>query len=407
MAKINLKQTFTALRHPNYRLWFFGQITSLFGTWMQRTAEGYLIFELTRSPIYLGYVGFSNGLPSWLFMLFGGVVADRIPRRTILLVTQSVMMILAFIQAGLTFTGIIAPWMIIILAFGLGTANAFDAPARQAFLLELIDRDDLINAVALNATMFNSATAIGPAVAGVTYAAFGPAWCFLINGISFIGIIVSLVMMKLKPFEKRETKKSPLGDLKEGFVYLKDKRLILTLMSLTAMVSLFGFPMVTLMPAWAVKILHGDASTNGILQSARGVGALIGAIFLATISKNRIKGKLITIGIFALSVCLFTFAFVTWLPVSMALLLGVGASNILVLNVNNALIQSSVADDFRGRVMGVYSIVFFGGMPIGALLLGTLAEHLTEPTAIIINALILAAFALAIYVFVPKLRKVE
>lgn len=407
MAKINFKQTFTALRHRNYRLWFIGQITSLFGSWMQRTAETFLIFELTRSPVYLGYVGFANGLPSWLFMLYGGVVADRIPRRTILIVTQTVMMILAFILAFLTLTGAVTPWSVIVLAFGLGVANAFDAPARQAFVLELIDREDLINAIALNATMFNGATAVGPAIAGFTYAAFGPAWCFMINGISFIGVIAALFMMKLKPMEKKLSHKSPLIELKEGFTYLKDKRLIQLLMAFTMITATFGLSLVTLMPAWAVKVLHGGASTNGLLQSARGAGALVSALFLAAISRKKIKGKLITTGSFAFGIFLFIFSWVSWLPLSLLLLFGIGMANILILNVNNGLVQSSVSDEFRGRVMGIYSIVFFGAMPIGALLLGTMAEHLGEHLALIISSLVLFLFALSVYIFVPKLRKVE
>lgn len=407
MVKINFKQTFTALRHRNYRLWFIGQITSLFGSWMQRTAETFLIFELTHSPVYLGYVGFANGLPSWLFMLYGGVVADRIPRRTILIVTQTVMMILAFILAFLTLTGAVTPWSVIVLAFGLGVANAFDAPARQAFVLELIDRKDLINAIALNATMFNGATAVGPAIAGFTYAAFGPAWCFMINGISFIGVIAALFMMKLKPMEKNLSRKSPLAELKEGFAYLKDKRLIQLLMAFTMITATFGLSLVTLMPAWAVKVLHGGASTNGLLQSARGAGALVSALFLATISRKKIKGKLITTGSFAFGIFLFIFSWVSWLPLSLLLLFGIGMANILILNVNNGLVQSSVSDEFRGRVMGIYSIVFFGAMPIGALLLGTMAEHLGEHLALIISSLVLFLFALSVYIFVPKLRKVE
>jgi MFS family permease len=182
---MSLNRTFAALQHRNYRLWFVGQLVSMVGTWMQSTAQGYLVFELTRSPAYLGYVGFAAGVPSWLFMLYGGVVADRMSRRNLLLITQTVMMILAFGLAGLTFSGLIQPWHLILLAFGLGVANAFDAPARQAFVLEMVSREDLTNAIALNSTMFNLATVIGPAVAGVAYAILGPAWCFTLNGLSF------------------------------------------------------------------------------------------------------------------------------------------------------------------------------------------------------------------------------
>src|SRR3989304_5482417 len=177
-------------------------MVSLVGTWMQSTAQGYLVYELTQSPAYLGYVGFAAGVPSWLFMLYGGVIADRMSRRALLVITQTCMMFLAFLLAGLTFTGRVQAWHIVVMAFLLGTANAFDAPARQAFVLEMVDRQHLTNAIALNSTMFNLATAVGPAVAGITYSLFGPAWCFTINAFSFLAVIVALLLMKLKPVEQ-------------------------------------------------------------------------------------------------------------------------------------------------------------------------------------------------------------
>ena len=191
------KQTFRALVYPNYRLWFIGQVISLFGTWMQSTAQGFLVYELTHSPAYLGYVAFAAGVPTWLFTLLGGVVSDRIARRTLLIITQNCMMVLAFILAGLTFLGLVQPWHIIVLAFLLGVANAFDSPARLALAPELVDRKDLTNAIALNATMFNIATIVGPATAGLVYAAFGPGWCFFLNGLSFVAVIIALLLMKL------------------------------------------------------------------------------------------------------------------------------------------------------------------------------------------------------------------
>ena len=194
----SVRRTFIALKYPNYRLWFGGQLISLVGTWMQATAQGYLVYTLTGSAKWLGLVGFAAGVPSWLFTLYGGVIADRIPRRTLLLITQTVMMILAFILTGLVYWNIVQPWQIVLLAFLLGIANAFDAPARQSFVVELVDRPDLTNAIAINSTMFNLATVVGPAVAGLTYAAFGAAMCFAINGLSFLGVIIALLLMKLK-----------------------------------------------------------------------------------------------------------------------------------------------------------------------------------------------------------------
>ena len=181
--RFDWRQTFAALKYPNYRLWFFGQLVSLAGTWMQSAALGYLIYQITRSPVYLGYVSFASGIPTWLFTLYGGVIADRVSRRALMIITQTSMMILAFILAALTFTAVVQPWHILLLAFLLGVAQAFDAPARQAFVLEMVEREDLTNAVALNATMFNLAVAVGPAVGGLTYAAFGHGWCFMLNGL--------------------------------------------------------------------------------------------------------------------------------------------------------------------------------------------------------------------------------
>ena len=213
------QRTFAALRHPNYRLWFFGQLVSLIGTWMQITAQSFLVFELTNSAAYLGYVGFANGLPSWLFMLYGGVVADRVARRKLLIFTQSTMMLLALILAGLSFTQLVQPWQVVLLALLLGTVNAFDAPAAQAFLFDLVDREDITNAIALNSSQFNLATVVGPAVAGLTYAAFGAAWCFAINGVSYLAVIAALLLMRLPAREPAAVASSVFVQLKAGLRY--------------------------------------------------------------------------------------------------------------------------------------------------------------------------------------------
>jgi len=267
------QQTFAAFKYRNYRLWFGGQLFSLFGTWMQTTAQGYLVYQLTNSSAYLGYVAFASGVPTWLFTLYGGVVADRMSRRTLMVVTQSAMLVLAFILAALTFTGLVQPWHIVVLAFLLGIANAFDAPARQAFVLEMVEREDLTNAIALNASMFNAATAVGPAVAGVTYAAFGPAWCFTLNGISFIAIIVALLMMQIRPQAVPARRVSAASEVMEGLRYVVAQPVIRALIGLVGVLSLFGVSLFALMPAWAVQVLGGDAATLGWLQSARGAGA--------------------------------------------------------------------------------------------------------------------------------------
>jgi MFS family permease len=402
--RFSWRRTFSALQHPNYRLWFWGQIISLFGTWMQTTAQGFLIFELTHSPAYLGYVGFAAGVPVWLFMFYGGVVADRLPRRTVIIFAQTLMMALAFILAILTFTHLVQAWHIIVLAFFLGLANAFDAPARQAFLLELVERKELVNAIALNSTMFNSARALGPAAAGVVYAMFGPAWCFILNGLSFIGVITALVKMKLKPQPKQIRSKSTFSELKEGFKYSLSQPMIRAQIFLIASINLFGISFVTLIPAWAVSILHGNAATNGIMQSARGFGALIAALFIASLGSSKYIYKLITIGIFSLPVSLFFFALAHWLPLSLLLLVCNGIALILVFNLSNAIVQNIVPDNFRGRVMSIYSFTSFGFMPLGALLIGFLAEKFSEPSAAIICSVITLFLSVLIAMMIRKIR---
>ncbi len=311
---MKIAQTFAALKSPNYRLWFGGQLISLFGTWMQITAQSFLVFELTHSPAYLGYVSFAFGIPSWIFMLYGGVIADRVPRRTLLIYAQCSMMIMAFVLAGVTFAGLVQPWHIVVFVLGLGLANAFDAPARQAFVIELVDREDISNAVALNSTLFNMSSVVGPAVAGVVYAMVGPAWCFTVNGLSFIAVIVALFLMKVKTRETPRHNTSALSSLKEGVRYVYKDSLIRTLMCLVAVTAMFGFAYTTLIPAWAVTILGGDATTNGLLHSARGAGAVLSALLIAYLGRFTFKGKLLTAGTFLLPVLLIAFALVRWLP---------------------------------------------------------------------------------------------
>lgn len=405
--KYHVKKTFTALRYRNYRLWFFGQMTSLLGTWMQITAQGFLVYDLTHSPVYLGYVGFAAGLPSWLFMLYGGVIADRIPKRKVMIFTQSAMMILAGVLAVFSFLHIIQAWEIIAFAFLLGTANAFDAPSRISLVNELVDKKDLTNAIALNATMFNIATATGPAVAGIVYAIAGPAWCFTINSLSFIGIIIALKMMHFEEIIPVKVRQSAFAEIKEGFRYIASNTVVKTLILQVGVMSIFGMSFITLLPAWAVKILGGNSATNGFLQSARGVGALVSALGLASLGRFKFKGKLLTFGSVAFPVMLFVFSFTTMLPLSLLLLFGTGLAQILTMNLCNASVQTLVPDELRGRVMGFYTFTFFGLMPLGALLMGTLAGHLGEPEAILICSTITFIVAILIFVFVPAIRKLK
>jgi MFS family permease len=401
------QKTFAALKHKNYRLWFWGQMVSLFGTWMQTTAQGFLVYQVTHSSAYLGYVGFAYGVPSWFFMMYAGVVADRVSRRKVLIITQSIMMILAFILAALVFTHTVRAWHILLLAFGLGLANSFDAPTRQAFVSELVDREDLTNAVALNATMFNTALIVGPAIAGIVYAAFGPGWCFTLNGISFIAVIIALAVMRFLPVKETSQRSSTLSALTEGINYVRHQPTIRALIGLVATASIFGMSLGTLLPAWSVKILHGNAATNGLLFSARGVGSLFGALTIATLGRSHVRGKFITFGSFCFPVFISFFALTYWLPLSLLFMVFVGMAMIFVVNFSNATIQSIVPDSLRGRVMGVYTTVFMGSMPLGALLLGTIAEHAGEAEAALLSAGVALVIACLVWIYIPKVRALE
>lgn len=402
-----LGRTFSALRYYNYRLWFTGQLVSLFGTWMQTTAQGYLIYELTGSAAYLGYVGFAAGLPSWLFTLYGGAIADRMPRRRLLLITQTVMMVLAFILAGLTFTGLVKPWQIILLAFLLGIANAFDAPARLAFVPELVDRQDLTNAIALNSTMFNTATVIGPALAGLTYAAFGPQWCFVINGLSFLAVITALAFMRLQPFIPSPRRGSTASEVRHGLRYAANHPVIRLLILNLGVISLFGVGFITLIPAWAVEVLGGDARTAGFLQAARGLGALAGALMIASLGSLSLRGRMLTLGGWVMPILLIAFSTTRQTPLSLLTLFGVGWGFMIMMNTSNSLAQTNVEDSLRGRVMGVYTLTFFGLMPVGSLINGALAARIGPPTTVMLNALIMLAFAAFLWLRFPHFRKLE
>ena len=384
-----------------------GQVISLFGTWMQSTAQGFLIYELTHSPAYLGYVAFAAGVPTLLFTLLGGVVSDRIARRTLLIITQICMMVLAFVLAGLTFLGLVQPWHIIVLAFLLGVANAFDAPARLALAPELVDRKDLTNAIALNATMFNIATIVGPATAGLVYAAFGPGWCFFLNGLSFVAVIIALLLMKLPVQNDKPRRLAPLKELGDGIRYVLHEKTVLSLIALIGLISLFGFSFITLLPAWSVEILGGGVEINGLLNSARGIGALIAALGIASMGRAHIRGRILTIGTFITPLLLFIFSFISWLPLSLFILMGIGGALILVVNLVNSLIQTQVSDELRGRVMSIYSLTFFGTMSIGSLIIGEIAGIFNERTALASGSIVLLLGAFLFWYFVPTIRKMQ
>ncbi|MEJ5202300.1 MAG: MFS transporter, partial [Anaerolineales bacterium] len=374
----------------------------------QSAAQGYLLFELTRSAAYLGYVGFISGVPTWLFTLVGGLVADRVPRRNLLVLIQISMMLPAFLLAGLTFSGIVQPWHILVLAAFNGIANAFDAPARQSFVVELVDnREHLTNAIALNSSMFNLGLVIGPALGGLVYALAGPGWCFTINGISFLAVIAALLLMRLPPFTPPSHTNNAWQDILDGLRYVAGNDLVRLLIVSLGITALFGFSLVTLIPAWAVNVLGGDERTNGLLLSARGVGALIAALTLASLGERSRRGKIWTLGSFVLPLGMFAFALIKWQLPSLALMALIGWG-LLSMAINlNALIQSRVPDELRGRVMSIYSLTFMGSLPIGSLLAGEIAGRWGEQNAVLFNAAVLLAFALLVYWRRPVMRSIH
>ncbi len=407
ISQFSVRDTFVSLKYPNYRLWFFGQLISLVGTWTQTTAQGYLIYELTKSPEYLGYVSFANGLPSFLFTLYAGAIADRISRRTLMVITQSSMLVLAFVLAALTFTHSIQWWHILILSFLLGISNAFDAPARQAFEQEMVNREDMTNAIALNSTMFNSAMVLGPAFGGLIYAWVGPGWCFTINGISFIAVIISLLLMRLQPFTSLPNKSDALSDIRNGMKYVFGHTEVRMLIINLFIITVLGFGFVTLVPAWAVAILGGDATTNGLLQAARGVGSLIGALLVAAMGRIRFSGKIWTMGSFLLPILMIAFAYARLLALSLVAMAAVGFASMMVVNVSNAMVQTRISDEMRGRVMGIYTFFFFGAFPLGSLIAGWAAERIGEPMAVVISAALLMVFSVWVFWRQPSLRAMK
>jgi MFS family permease len=370
---------FRSLRHRNYRLFVFGQIISLIGTWMQSVAESWLVYRLTGSAVLLGWVGFSSQIPVFLMSPFGGAIADRHDRRHIIMTTQVSSMVLALLLATLVFTGRIQVWHILTIAALLGVVNAFDIPARQSFLLEMVTRDDLPNAIALNSSMFNGARIIGPAVAGVLVASIGEGWCFLANGLSYIAVIAGLLMMRLPKRIVQPQNTSTLEHILEGFRFVARTPPIRALLILLGIISLVGMPYVVLMPVFAREIFGGGASTLGVLMSSTGIGALAGALILARRQGFKGLGRLIAVSAGSFGAALVLFSFSRIFFVSVALLFPVGMFMMMQMASSNTLVQAMVPDSLRGRVMSVYSMMFMGMAPFGALLAGWLAHWIGAP----------------------------
>jgi MFS family permease len=381
LSKGRWSASLRALAHRNFQLFFGGQLISLVGTWMQTVAQSWLVYRLTGSALLLGSVGFASQIPVFIMAPVGGTVADRSNRHRVVVITQIASMILALILAALTLTHHIRVWHIFVLAALLGVVNAFDIPGRQAFLVDMVGKEDLMNAIALNSSMFNGARIIGPAVAGILVSRIGEGWCFFANGISYIAVIVGLLLMKVHSVPRSKTD-SPLEDIKEGFRFVSRTKPIRALLLLLGLVSLVGMPYAVLMPVFADRILHGGAKGLGILMGFTGIGALMGAFTLALREGVKGLGRLVAMmcGTFGVSLILFSFSTHFWL--SAILLIPVGFSMMLQMASSNTLIQSMVPDALRGRVMALYSMMFMGMAPFGALLGGALADRFGAPVTV-------------------------
>ncbi len=400
---ISLPATLRALKHRNFQLFFGGQLISLIGTWMQNVAQSWLVYRLTGSSLLLGSVSFAGQIPVFLTAPLGGIVADRYNRHRVVIGTQTASMILAFVFAALTLTHRITVTEIFVLSILRGVVNAFDIPGRQAFIVEMVGKEDLMNAIALNSSMFNGARIVGPAIAGVVVAKIGEGWCFFGDAVSYIAVIVGLLMMEVSPRAVRPMG-SPIEHVIEGFRFVRETVPIRALLLLLGLVSLVAMPYTVLMPIFADRILHGGARGLGILMGATGVGALAGALTLATKTGVHGLGRWVTFSCAGFATFLIAFALSTHFWLSTALLVPVGFCMMLQMSSSNTLIQAMVPDHLRGRVMSVYSMMFMGMGPFGALIAGAIADRLGAPLAVIMGAVACLGGAAIFGLRLPHIR---
>ena len=395
---------FPALRHRNFQLFFSGQLISLVGTWMQTVAESWLVYRLTHSALLLGAVGFASQFPVFLVAPLGGIVADRYNRHKVVIATQVASMVFDSALAVLTLANVVTVRQIFVLAILMGVVNAFDIPARQSFLVDMVGRGDLMNAIALNSSMFNGARIVGPAIAGILVAKIGEGWCFAVNGVSYLAVIAGLLMMRVERPMALAKEGSPLNHIIEGFNFVRQTTPIRAILMLLGLVSLVAMPYVVLMPVFADKVLHGGAKGLGILMGATGVGALCGALTLATRKGVRGLGRWVAFSCagFGLSLLLFSSSRHFWL--SAAILLPVGFCMMLQMSSSNTLIQAMVPDQLRGRVMALYSMMFMGMAPFGALFGGAIADRLGAPLTVAMGSVACMGGAAWFGVRLPKVR---
>ncbi len=403
---VSWRRTFSAFQYRNYRLYFCGQLVSLIGTWMTNTAQGWLVYQLTGSKALLGIVAAAGTAPMLFFSTWGGWAADRFPKRSVLICTQTVMMILAFIFAGLVWSGKIVPWEIIVLGLCGGVVMAFDMPARQSFVVEIASREDLMNAISLNSAMFNGARIVGPAVAGFTMAKVGIALCFFIDGVSFIAVLAGLFLMRVVPPPRTAAIGGALAQSLEGFRYVWNHTRVRTIFALFAVVGIFGWSYSVLMPAFAHDVLHLGERGYGFLLGATGVGALIGALTTAAFGTALQPRTMAFGGVWIFSAMLVVFSFNRNLYLAMLCLVGAGFGMMLFFSTSNTTVQTIVPDEMRGRVMGIWALIFGGMIPFGSLEAGALAHYVGTSATLAVGAVI-CALAAAVTLVVVRRRDAQ
>jgi MFS family permease len=396
---------FAAFQHRNYQLWFSGQLVSVIGTWMQNIARSWLLYELSRSEFILGLMGFVAALPVLLITPWGGVLTDTLPKRRLLVFTQTVAMSLAFILAILTFRGSVQIWHILLLAALNGATNAFDAPARQAFVVEMVGRSDMQNAITLNSMLMNGARIVGPAIGGILLAWVGSAWCFLLNGASFLAVIGSLLGMQVKPQAVKVQLQKPLAQFVAGLRYARSQRIIGGLLALSVIFGVFGLAYAAILPAFVDKVLGMSAAGFAWMNAMIGVGAVLAAMAMAVWGNQCRRGQLLWLANLAFPIVLIIFAYNQVLAVALFLAVLLGFGFMLQINSLNVLLQLHVSDTMRGRVMSLFTLSFFGLAPFGSLLIGWLGEYLSLSLTISLSAIMMLLGVMWVHNSVSEVRQ--
>jgi MFS family permease len=392
---------FRALRHRNFRLFFIGQSISLVGTWAQMVAQGWLVLQLTDSAYYVGLVSALGTLPILLVSLPAGVFADRVNKHRLIILTQTLSLLQTLTLAILIFTRRIELWQVAAIAAFFGVVRAFDTPTRQAFIVELVGKEDLVNAIALNSSAFNAARVVGPSIAGVLISAVGIAWCYFLDAASYVAVLIGLVMMRLPAFVSPAPTRA-WEQFREGSRFVRRDRRVFALVAMMAVISIFGFPYLIMMPVFARDVLKVGAAGLGVMMAAVGVGAVVAALGLAALGPHIRKGALLQWTGPMLGLAIAAFALSPWFPLALAILPVSGGAMILNTAVTNTLLQTIVPDAMRGRVMGFYTFVFMGMAPFGAYQIGWSAEHFGAPAAAAAGGLICAATAFLVWRRVPE-----